>query len=306
MSSQLLEKVLEDHVSYPLDEIAVHLSDSVEPKQLQGTLDFVRVWEQSFAGFYRSSTQKEALKRWLFDFPIEEIRNFISANILQLVLNVTENCNLRCKYCIFSENYPLTHSYDSHGMSLKTAQHAVDYFFALAEPLTKRIPGKKLAITFYGGEPLIAFDLIREIVPYIKSTAPCEIIFHISTNGTLLDQEKVDFLIENDFNIACSIDGPKQEQDRNRVFSGDQGTFDKVWKNLTELKRRYPDYSQLMFLSVYDYKTDLCGTANFFNDKVSDVALSGFVNAVSEVGTDYYTQFSEEDHLRSKEQQAQL
>ncbi len=296
-SSPLLELALQAHAQEPLEKVIQELSLEHDPAEVQLTCDLIKLLEESWGAFYRSAQwQGQAFP--LFDFPQVEMQQHILSNVMQLVLIVSENCNLRCRYCFFSDQYPLTRPRTLKTMSFETACRAVDHFFSLASFLIRRTPGKKLAITFYGGEPLLALKLLHQIVPYIKEHAPCEIVFNISTNATLLDREAAEFLIQNGFNIAYSLDGPEVEHDRNRVFSNETGSFREVWHNLQELKHRYPDFHHLLFLSVFDWRTDLQAVARFFQEQGDDLAMAGFVNPVNPAGTNYYQQFTSADRTR--------
>lgn len=93
---------------------------------------------------------------------------------------------------------------------------------------------EKPFIGFYGGEPLLAFSLIRKIVEYAETVfLGKEIKFFITTNATLLTEEISKFLLDHNFRVTFSIDGPKKVHDQNRIFPDGRGTFDKVMENTT-------------------------------------------------------------------------
>lgn len=97
----------------------------------------------------------------------------------------------------------------------------------------KRTPG----ICFYGGEPFLNFPLIKEVVEYVKQIDN-ETIFYITTNGTLLNSEIIDFLTENNILITFSLDGFKENHDRNRVYENGRPTFDTIINNINKLQNR--------------------------------------------------------------------
>lgn len=173
---------------------------------------------------------------------VEKIRHGASYTLAQVlnrrldrvVLQVTQSCNLRCAYCVYSENTNLsTRSHANKWMDLATAKQAVDFLFA--HSLDNEMP----AVGFYGGEPLLAFDLIKETVAYAKQVfAGRKLIFSITTNATLMSDEVIDFLIANQFSITVSMDGPKRIQDKNRKFAGGNGSYDVLIANLAKLKAR--------------------------------------------------------------------
>ena len=84
----------------------------------------------------------------------------------QLILQVTQQCNLRCEYCAYSGIYEGNRTHSSNRMSFETAKKAIDFF------LEHSTENSNVSIGFYGGEPLLEFDLIKRCVSYIKET--CE------------------------------------------------------------------------------------------------------------------------------------
>lgn len=130
-----------------------------------------------------------------------------------LILQVTQNCNLRCEYCVYSGNYR-TRSHDNKRMSFDLAQKGIDFLYQHSRDSTRIIIG------FYGGEPLLEFDLIKKCVFYIeKLFYGKKVIFTITTNATLLKESVVEFLVEKNFNLIISLDGPKEIHDKSRRFS---------------------------------------------------------------------------------------
>ncbi len=118
----------------------------------------------------------------------------------QLILSVTENCNFRCKYCYYySGMYDYAPIFNRKNMNFDIAKKAVDYYFNNIFQVLKYNPYRKPCVTFYGGEPLLNFDLIKSIVTYIRKKFPnINVLYNITTNGYLLTKDIVDFLIDND------------------------------------------------------------------------------------------------------------
>lgn len=115
-----------------------------------------------------------------------------------LILGVTSNCNLACSYCEqrHAPNY----------MSIDVMTRAIDYFASTLPSGTTRIQ-----ISFYGGEPLLCKNIIREAVKYSKAKfTGIRILYEITTNGLLLDDEFIDFASQNNIVIALSHDGMSQ------------------------------------------------------------------------------------------------
>ena len=211
----------------------------------------------------------------------------------QITLGITEDCNLRCRYCIFSEAYSLSRNRTSKKMDLPTAKKALDYYVSLFLEGREYNPVRRPAVAFYGGEPLMNFDLIKNCVLYLKETYP-ELEFHFTftTNGTLLTREKEKFFLEHDFYINFSIDGPKDEHDRNRVYPGDKGSFSDVMKNVQRFMKTGRDKCTSM--CVYNPKSNLFDLEAFFSSpdvpRLSNITMPGGGD-----GCRYYDQFSKEE-----------
>ena len=93
-----------------------------------------------------------------------------------LILQVTQQCNLRCKYCAYSGNY-YNRSHTSNRMDFETAKKAIDFYLKRSEK------ADQLALSFYGGEPLLEFELIKKCVSYIlQRKGDKKILFTMTTN----------------------------------------------------------------------------------------------------------------------------
>ena len=151
-----------------------------------------------------------------------------------LVLNVTESCNLNCGYCIFSGNYTGERKHNSSKMDFETAKKGVDLFLPKA--------AKPVLISFYGGEPLLNMELIRDIIDYTIEKYPSEdVSFSMTTN--FYDAEKhIKNIVDRNMNILVSLDGPKEIHDENRVHQSGEPTWDNVMKNLEALEKYSPGY----------------------------------------------------------------
>lgn len=192
--------------------------------------DFKDVWTQDeFKELIEFLLEKDILKNDSKD--LTKIENNTPSkgelNIKSIVLFMIQECNLRCTYC-----YGEGGEYSHKGIiNLDTAKKSVDFLFDNSKD-------KKIAMAFFGGEPLLNFGLIKDIVSYAKKKEEetgKSINFAITTNGTLLTDEITDFLIENKFTITISIDGCKELHDVNRFYANGKGTYDTVIKNTRRL-----------------------------------------------------------------------
>ena len=194
----------------------------------------------------------------------EDIKYILDSNLNQIILELTARCNHRCKYCPFSGRYTHKRQHEERDMTLDIAKKSVEYFIARTNTNKKEM---KPAITFYGGEPLLRFDLIKEIVELTKrSGVSNEYRFSLTTNGTLLTDEVIKYFVENDISILVSLDGPKKIHDLYRVFSNGQGTFDAIQKNLKRIKKCNPEYfeNNISFNAVVTPPYDFDSIIQFF------------------------------------------
>lgn len=162
--------------------------------------------------------------------------------LTKLVLGMTSSCNLNCAYCL-STLEPGEHS---RGMTLETGRKAIDLL------LRRMVHQRSANIVFYGGEPLLQFDTIKEIFNYARQQALLNaktFTYTVITNGTLLTPEMMDFLSANGFTIGLSLDGGRDNHDANRVFPNGSGTFDRVIRNYRQLLDRGADVTPQAVLS---------------------------------------------------------
>ncbi|WP_418791990.1 radical SAM protein [Phosphitispora sp. TUW77] len=213
----------------------------------------------------------------------------------QLILTVTGTCNLQCRYCINSMIYPYSETMPSETMSLQVAKKAVDYYLDNIARIRRSDPCRTAVITFYGGEPLLQFPLIEEVVRYIREKKVANVLFTISTNGLLLDDKVTDFFVANNFAVWVSLDGPEQQHDRNRTTPGGKGSFSDVFANIKRFWQRHSDYPLLGFLVTYDWRSDISELWQFFKSHQEFKKSLFMFNPVGSHFTDYYKQFSQQE-----------
>jgi uncharacterized protein len=220
----------------------------------------------------------------------EGIKQIHQIGLKQLILEVTKECNLHCAYCRTSGKYA-PHN-DSHTfMTMETCQQAIDFF-------CQRTGSREEAhVTFYGGEPLLRYSFIKEAVNYVKrKEGKTKYSFNLTTNGTLLNKEIVRFIIENDFSVLVSIDGPETINDRYRLLKNGEGTFKQIMQNLEYIKQCDSTYFKnrigisCVMAPPYDNITD---TLDFFstNEILKPIRHQLRSSAVNDGGTNFY-----EDH----------
>lgn len=139
-----------------------------------------------------------------------------------LCLHICHDCNLRCKYCFAGTG-------DFGGerlmMSAEVGKKAIDLL------IEKSKHRRNLEVDFFGGEPLMNFDVVKEIVSYARSLESKynkKFRFTITTNGVLINQDVIDYVNENMHNVVLSIDGRKETNDRMRYRVDGSGSYDTI------------------------------------------------------------------------------
>ena len=158
-------------------------------------------------------TVREPLANPPEDFPLQS-----------LVMNLTNQCNLSCTYCYeFGEDKVATPEGKAKFMDMETAMASVD--FLLGQSGTRQ----NVHITFFGGETLMNFPLLKSVVAYANDRAAAQgrsIDFSLTTNATLLTPAIIQFLSENRIGVTVSMDGPPDLHNKLRVFANGRGSYD--------------------------------------------------------------------------------
>ncbi|MDY5912521.1 MAG: thioether cross-link-forming SCIFF peptide maturase [Inconstantimicrobium porci] len=190
----------------------------------------------------------------------DDSENYIKA----LCLNVVHDCNLRCKYCFADEG-------EYHGcrkpMSAEIGKKAIDYV------IRKSGPRHNIEVDLFGGEPMMVFDTIKEIVDYARVQEKIHnknIRFTMTTNCTLLNEERMEYLDKNMGNIVMSLDGRKEVNDAVRVRADGTGSYDRILPNIKSMIARRDKSKQ-----YYVRGTFTRNNTDFFEDVLS-LANEGF------------------------------
>lgn len=139
-----------------------------------------------------------------------------------LCLHIAHDCNLKCKYCFAEEG---EYNGKRSLMSFEVGKKAIDF---LIENSGSR---KNLEIDFFGGEPLMNFKVVKQIVEYgrsIEKQYNKNFRFTMTTNGILLDDEIQAYINEHMHNAVLSLDGRKEINDKMRIRAGGQGSYDNI------------------------------------------------------------------------------
>ncbi|MBO7474969.1 MAG: thioether cross-link-forming SCIFF peptide maturase [Ruminococcus sp.] len=153
----------------------------------------------------------------------------VASPVKAMCLNIAHDCQLRCKYCFASTG---DFGKGRKLMSFETGKHAIDF---LLENSGDR---PNLELDFFGGEPLMNFGVVKQVVEYARSREKeynKKFRFTITTNGLLLDDEKIDFINREMSNVVLSIDGRKEVNDYFRVLPNGQGCYDIIMPKYKKL-----------------------------------------------------------------------
>lgn len=181
------------------------------------------------------------------DLYSEIAKNWHKKSVVKaLCLHVAHDCNLRCKYC-FAD----TGEFHGHRsiMSAEVGKKAIDFVIANSGAR------KNIEIDYFGGEPLMNFEVVKEITEYAKTEGEKHgknFRFTITTNGILLDDKVKEYINENMSNVVLSLDGTKETNDRMRYRVDGSGSYDTIvpkFINLAESRNQDNYYVRGTFTS---------------------------------------------------------
>jgi uncharacterized protein len=160
----------------------------------------------------------------------------------QIVFEVTDACNLKCKYCGYGEFYIDHDERNNQFFTVKRAIVLLDYLKELWLSGFNTSHSQQVYISFYGGEPLMNMKFVRQVVEYIeKLRIPNKIFaFAMTTNAMLLDKY-MDYLAEKNFRLLISLDGTKRNHSY-RVDHSNKNSFNRVYRNIRILQKKNPSY----------------------------------------------------------------
>jgi uncharacterized protein len=176
----------------------------------------------------------------------------IDSPLKSICLNVSHDCQLKCKYCFAS--------YGKFGgtrkmMSTRTACKAIDLL------VLKSGNRKNLEVDFFGGEPLMNFEVMRQTVGYarkLEKISGKEFKFTVTTNGIALDDKKTDFINREMSNVVLSLDGRKEINDSMRVSASGAGSYDLVLSKFKKLVEKRGNRNYYIRGTFTRNNTDFC------------------------------------------------
>lgn len=207
---------------------------------------------------------KKLSDKEITDYENDKFEELYNKNIMHIALNVTHKCNLNCDYCYGDGG---TYGGPQVNMDMDTAKRAVDFLMDVSGST------EKIRITFFGGEPLLNFELIKDVMQYARKKAKKhnkKLFFGMTTNGTLLDDKKIDFILDENIDVTFSLDGPKMIQDKNRKFKFNEkiSSYDIVYPKVS----KFVEKAEEREFKLYSFRAtltrpsadDLYKTKDFF------------------------------------------
>ena len=216
-----------------LDDVAYDLVDLFEEKSMEEIVDALSkeyTKEQIEEAYEEIKTLKEEGLLFTED-TYQDHPSFVNRKkvVKALCLHVSHDCNLKCKYCFASQG---DFGGEKEMMSVEVGKKAIDYLIANSGNR------RNLEIDFFGGEPLMNFDVVKELVEYgrkVEKEHNKNIRFTMTTNGVLLDDDKIDYINEHMHNVVLSLDGRKEVNDNMRPTVNDRGSYDVIMPKFKKL-----------------------------------------------------------------------
>ncbi|MBE6286730.1 MAG: radical SAM peptide maturase [Mediterranea massiliensis] len=164
------------------------------------------------------------------------------ASLRQLLIEVTDGCNLQCKYCAYGEFYSNYDNRKSENQRFENIKTLIDYLVKLWKSEYNVSHNNTVVIGFYGGEPLLNMKLICEIIDYIENLQIkwLNFVYNMTTNAMLLNRY-MNYIVKHNFNLLISLDGD-ENQNSYRINKSGKSSFKHVISNLQKIKETYPEY----------------------------------------------------------------
>ncbi len=196
----------------------------------------------------------------------------VASPVKAMCLNIAHDCNLRCKYCFASTGDFGT---GRKMMTFETGRRAIDFLIEKSEDR------ENLELDFFGGEPLMNFDTVKQIVEYARSREKeCgkRFRFTITTNGLLLDDDKIDFINKEMSNVVLSIDGRKETNDNVRIRVDGSGCYDSILPKFKKLVEQRGDKEYYVRGTFTKYNIDFCEDVfSLYNEGFDQISVEPVV-----------------------------
>lgn len=278
----LIHKFIQDNEYYVIDvnSGSVHAVDELvydllDEEKLRKEEELIK----TFKGKYEEQEIREALQDikelisegMLYSLDLYEdiaMNDKSPSYIKALCLNIIHDCNLKCKYCFAEEG---EYKGKRKMMSVEVGKKAIDFV------IKKSGPRRNIEVDLFGGEPIMAFENIKEIVDYARQQEKLfnkNIRFTMTTNATLLNDEIMEYIDKNMGNIVLSIDGRKDVNDSVRIRYDGSGTYDSIMPKIKKMVDKRDKSKQYYVRGTFtrnniDFFEDVMALANDNFDEIS-------------------------------------
>lgn len=222
--------------------------------------------------------------------------SLIDRGLNSLILQVSCDCNFKCRYCSYAVENNINRSHNNQYMSFETAKKSINYLYEHSKD------SDVVTISFYGGEPLLNFELIKQVVNYTEKLFEFKhIIYSMTTNLSLLNDEIAEFTILHNFRLTISMDGPEEIQNNHRKFwSTGADTYDIVMKNINLIRNKNGLFFKrnVRFNSVIFRDESYKEVMSFFNSLGVDSSQIECTYAYVS-GIDYIEQYSNNKNMKN-------
>lgn len=157
------------------------------------------------------------------------------ADLDTITIGITDKCNLRCSYCCYSGEYRNTRAHGIKSLNIDQLNVILDLAATIIEK-------KPIVFSFYGGECLLEFENIKKFVKLASTRFSNDVVFEISTNGTLLSKEIIEWCVSNKVKLFISIDGTKGYHDKCRKDINGNSSYERVYQAIKYLYGHYLQY----------------------------------------------------------------
>lgn len=248
--------LLEDQPGLGNEEISVILKDKYPESDIR----------EAYAEVQELKENGELFTEDVYEPHIKDFKKQPTV-VKALCLHIAHDCNLACKYCFAEEG-------EYHGrralMSYETGKQALDFLIANSGSR------KNLEVDFFGGEPLMNFDVVKQLVAYGREQEKLHdkhFRFTLTTNGVLLDDDVMEFANREMDNVVLSIDGRKEVHDRMRPFRKGAGSYDLIVPKFQKFAKSRKD-KQYYVRGTYthfntDFSNDVLHLADLGFDQIS-------------------------------------
>lgn len=228
--------------------------------------DKAEEWDELVDEIYELKKDGMLFAEDIYEKSIDAFRNRETV-VKALCLHIAHDCNLKCRYCFAEEG-------EYHGrralMSYEVGKKALDFLVANSGSRVN------LEVDFFGGEPLMNWQVVKDLVAYGRSLEEPNnkrFRFTLTTNGVLLSDDIIDFANREMANIVLSVDGRKEIHDKMRPLAGGQGSYDLVipkFKKVAESRNQTNYYVRGTFTHFNkDFAADVCHLADLGFEQIS-------------------------------------